>query len=120
MLSSTKNSNNKRRLVELKAVDENWPLIGSVSITPKQTLNQSINNTNVNEVLIDKNVKNLRRVRHLLRSTKRLVAIATPPAATRSAGNKRSHPALAIPRPALSRQFFAGLRRTQLEKRGPL
>ena len=58
MLSSSKNSINKRRLVELKAVDENWPLIGSVSISPKQTLNQSINNTNVNEVLIDKNVRN--------------------------------------------------------------
>ena len=58
MLSSNKNLINKRRLVELKAVDENWPLIGSVSITPNQTLNQSINNTNVNGVLIDKNVKN--------------------------------------------------------------
>ena len=58
MLSSNKNSIVKRRLVELKAVDENWPLVGNISIKPEQSLNQSINNTNFNGVLIDKNVKN--------------------------------------------------------------
>ena len=58
MLSSNKNSIGKRRLVELKAVDENWPLVGNISIKPEQSLNQSINNTNFNGVLIDKNVKN--------------------------------------------------------------
>jgi putative ABC transport system permease protein len=58
MLSSNKNSIVKRRLVELKAVDENWPLVGNVSIKPEQSLDQSIYNMNSNGALIDKNLKN--------------------------------------------------------------
>ena len=58
MLSSNKNSIVKRRLVELKAVDENWPLVGNVSIKPEQSLDQSIYNLNSNGALIDKNLKN--------------------------------------------------------------
>ena len=38
MLTSKKNSETKRRLVELKAVDSNWPLRGNIQTLPSQSL----------------------------------------------------------------------------------
>jgi len=59
MLSSKKNSLNKRRIVELKAVDKNWPLIGNLKV---ETENSGLISTNINEkineIFVDEGLKN--------------------------------------------------------------
>ncbi len=58
MLSYNFQSQNKRRIVELKAVDNNYPLIGKVVISPNQELKLSLNTKkNTKNVLIDKSLK---------------------------------------------------------------
>ena len=58
MLTSNKNSKLKRRLVELKAVDTNWPLKGNALISPNQPLEELLNNNDdIHGVLIDKALK---------------------------------------------------------------
>ena len=59
MLTSKKNFETKRRLVELKAVDSNWPLRGNIQTLPSQSLEKHFynNNNNIYGVLIDKSLK---------------------------------------------------------------
>ena len=58
MLSYNSQSQIKRRIVELKAVDNNYPLIGKVVISPNQELKPSLNTKkNTKNVLIDKSLK---------------------------------------------------------------
>ena len=59
MLSYNSQSQIKRRIVELKAVDNNYPLIGKVKISPNQELKLSLNTKkNTKNILIDKSLKN--------------------------------------------------------------
>lgn len=59
MLSYNSQSQIKRRIVELKAVDNNYPLIGKVKISPNQELKLSLNTKkNIKNILIDKSLKN--------------------------------------------------------------
>ena len=58
MLTSNKNSESKRRLVELKAVDTNWPLKGNAVTLPNQSLQEMfVDNNDIHGVLIDKSLK---------------------------------------------------------------
>ena len=58
MLSYNSQSQIKRRIVELKAVDNNYPLIGKVVISPNQELKLSLNTKkNTKNILIDKSLK---------------------------------------------------------------
>ena len=58
MLTSNKNSKLKRRLVELKAVDTNWPLKGNAVTLPNQSLQEMfVDNNDIHGVLIDKSLK---------------------------------------------------------------
>ena len=58
MLSYNSQSQIKRRIVELKAVDNNYPLIGKVVISPNQELKLSLNTIkNTKNILIDKSLK---------------------------------------------------------------
>jgi putative ABC transport system permease protein len=54
MLSSLKSLPYKRRIVELKAVDENWPLIGEIRIKSEKKTSSSIKiNENIDKIFID-------------------------------------------------------------------
>ena len=56
MLTSNQSVGLKRRIVELKAVDQNWPLKGVPIIVPNKSINKSLkmnNNNNNNGALID-------------------------------------------------------------------
>ena len=58
MLSSEILEENKQRLVELKAVDNYWPLMGSLSAIPKIPINKSMKKVdNIHGVLIDESLK---------------------------------------------------------------
>jgi putative ABC transport system permease protein len=58
MLTSNENSQTKRRLVELKAVDSNWPLIGKAETSPNHSLEELLfDSKGVHGVLIDKSLK---------------------------------------------------------------
>jgi len=58
MLTSNENSQIKRRLVELKAVDSNWPLIGKAETSPNHSLEELLfDSKGVHGVLIDKSLK---------------------------------------------------------------
>ena len=61
MLTSNQSVGLKRRIVELKAVDQNWPLKGVPIIVPNKSINKSLkmnNNNNNNGALIDASLKN--------------------------------------------------------------
>ena len=59
MLSSNQSVGLKRRIVELKAVDQNWPLKGVPIIVPNKSINKSLKmNDNNNGALIDASLKN--------------------------------------------------------------
>ena len=56
MLTSNQSGGLKRRIVELKAVDQNWPLKGVPIIVPNKSINKSLkmnDNNNKNGALID-------------------------------------------------------------------
>jgi len=58
MLSSLKSLPYKRRIVELKAVDENWPLIGEIRIKSETKTSSSIKiNENIDKIFIDEGLK---------------------------------------------------------------
>ena len=58
MLTSNQSVGVKRRIVELKAVDQNWPLIGIPIIVPNKSINKSLKmNNNNNGALIDASLK---------------------------------------------------------------
>jgi putative ABC transport system permease protein len=58
MLSSLKSLPYKRRIVELKAVDENWPLIGEIKIKSEKKTSSTIKiNEHIDKVFIDKGLK---------------------------------------------------------------
>ena len=58
MLSYNSQSQLKRRIVELKAVDNNYPLIGKVLISPNQEVKLSLgSNKNDKKILIDKSLE---------------------------------------------------------------
>ena len=58
MLTSNQSNGIKRRLVELKSVDQNWPLKGFPSIVPNQSISKSLKiNNNNNGALIDESLK---------------------------------------------------------------
>ena len=58
MLSSKILKEQKQRLVELKAVDNYWPLIGSLSVIPKIPINKSMKKIdNIHGALIDESLK---------------------------------------------------------------
>ncbi|MDA9165763.1 ABC transporter permease, partial [Alphaproteobacteria bacterium] len=58
MLSSLKSLPYKRRIVELKAVDENWPLIGEIRIKSEKKTSSSIKiNENIDKIFIDEGLK---------------------------------------------------------------
>ena len=58
MLSSKILEEKKQRLVELKAVDNYWPLMGSLSAIPKIPINKSMKKVdNIHGVLIDESLK---------------------------------------------------------------
>ena len=58
MLLSKILNEQKQRLVELKAVDNYWPLIGSLSVIPKIPINKSMKKIdNIHGVLIDESLK---------------------------------------------------------------
>ena len=60
MLTSNQSVGVKRRIVELKAVDQNWPLKGIPIIVPNKSINKSLkmnNNNNNNGALIDASLK---------------------------------------------------------------
>ena len=58
MLSYNSQSQLKRRIVELKAVDNNYPLIGKVLISPNQEVKLSLGSKkNEKKILIDKSLK---------------------------------------------------------------
>ena len=50
MLSSKILKEQKQRLVELKAVDNYWPLIGSLSVIPKIPINKSMKKIDLNRI----------------------------------------------------------------------
>ena len=59
MLTSNQSVGLKRRIVELKAVDQNWPLKGVPIIVPNKSINKSLKmNDNNNGALIDASLKN--------------------------------------------------------------
>ena len=59
MLTSNQSVGLKRRIVELKAVDQNWPLKGIPIIVPNKSINKSLKmNDNNNGALIDASLKN--------------------------------------------------------------
>ena len=59
MLTSNQSGGLKRRIVELKAVDQNWPLKGVPIIVPNKSINKSLKmNDNNNGALIDASLKN--------------------------------------------------------------
>ena len=59
MLTSNQSVGLKRRIVELKAVDQNWPLKGVPIIVPNKSINKSLKmNDNNNGALIDDSLKN--------------------------------------------------------------
>ena len=58
MLTSNQSVGLKRRIVELKAVDQNWPLKGVPIIVPNKSINKSLKmNDNNNGALIDASLK---------------------------------------------------------------
>ena len=59
MLTSNQSVGLKRRIVELKAVDQNWPLKGVPIIVPNKSINKSLkmNDNNNNGALIDASLK---------------------------------------------------------------
>ena len=58
MLTSNQSVGLKRRIVELKAVDQNWPLKGVPIIVPNKSINKSLKmNDNNNGALIDDSLK---------------------------------------------------------------
>ena len=58
MLTSNQSGGLKRRIVELKAVDQNWPLKGVPIIVPNKSINKSLKmNDNNNGALIDASLK---------------------------------------------------------------
>ena len=60
MVTSNQSVGVKRRIVELKAVDQNWPLIGIPIIVPNKSINKSLkmnNYNNNNGALIDASLK---------------------------------------------------------------
>ena len=58
MLTSNQSGGLKRRIVELKAVDQNWPLKGVPIIVPNKSINKSLKmNDNNNGALIDDSLK---------------------------------------------------------------
>ena len=60
MLSYNSQSQLKRRIVELKAVDNNYPLIGKVLISPNQEVKLSLGTKkNDKKILIDKDRKSV-------------------------------------------------------------
>ena len=58
MLAYNSQSELKRRIVELKSVDNNYPLIGKVLISPNQKHKLSLMHQKENKILIDKSLKN--------------------------------------------------------------
>ena len=58
MLSSNKNLPIKRRVVELKAVDQKWPLIGEITVKSQNIPPSAINIYNhINKIFIDEGLK---------------------------------------------------------------
>ena len=58
MLSSNKNLPIKRRLVELKAVDQKWPLIGEITVKSQNIPSSAINIYNhIDKIFIDEGLK---------------------------------------------------------------
>ena len=58
MVTSNQSVGVKRRIVELKAVDQNWPLKGIPIIVPNKSINKSLKmNNNNNGALIDASLK---------------------------------------------------------------
>jgi len=58
MLSSNKNLPIKRRVVELKAVDQKWPLIGEITVKSQNMPPSAINIYNhINKIFIDEGLK---------------------------------------------------------------
>ena len=58
MLTFNKNTKTNRRLVELKAVDSNWPLRGNAKTSPKKKMEELlVDYKSVHGVLIDKSLK---------------------------------------------------------------